>query len=229
MSALAIVIPTLNEASTLPLLLGDLALLDVPANVVVADGGSVDNTVDVARKNGAGVVMGDVGRAIQMNNGANHSRGDWLLFIHADTRLTSSARSELDRAITSGDELQAAVWRLRVGSNRAVFRCIEFGARLRDRVLGLPYGDQGLLIRRTLFDSIGGFRELPVLEDVAMVRDIRTFTGIHRFRSPIVVSSRRWDRQGAVRCSLRNLMLVLAYRVGVSPERLIGFYRPEPG
>ncbi len=223
------VIPTLNEVNTLPELLGDLALLDVSKDVVVADGGSQDGTVNVARSHGIHVVTSEVGRAKQMNNGAIHSSSDWLLFIHADARLPAEARRELCNAVTERKELQAAVWRLGIASTRLVFRCIEFGARVRDRVCGMPYGDQGLLIRRRLFDSIGGFREVPVMEDIAMVRDIRASADIHRFQSTIVVSSRRWDRHGPLRSSLRNLMLIFAYRVGVSPHRLTGFYPTDSG
>ena len=226
---LAVVIPTLNEVDTLPALLRDLHAFEVPNHIVVADGGSQDGTVDVARAAGATIVTSEPGRAKQMNSGASRCESDWLLFIHADARLPVAARRDLCNSILQPNELQAAAWRLRIASSRWVFRVIELGARIRDRVCGLPYGDQALLIRRQLFDSVGGFRELPVMEDVAMVRAIRPLAAIHRFPSNVVVSSRRWDRHGPIRSSLRNLMLLSAYSFGVSPQRLMGFYPPESG
>lgn len=213
----------------LPALLEDLKAWAYPGQIVVVDGGSQDATVEVARSAGANVVASDRGRARQMNKGASHAESEWLLFLHADARMPFEAQQDLQHAVTDNSNLDVAVWRLRIGSSRAIFRLIEFGALLRDRVLGLPYGDQGLLIRRQLFHTVGGFSDVPVMEDVAIVRALRGATKIHRFSSNVVVSSRRWDRDGPLRSSLRNMLLVSAYYAGVSPHRLMDFYRPESG
>ena len=105
---------------------------------------------------------------------------------------------------------------------------IELGARIRDRAGGLPYGDQGLLVRRSTFDRVGGYPEIPIMEDVALVRQIRRVARVRRLPHAVVVSPRRWRREGAVRGWCRNIALLTAYLAGVSPERLVRWYRAEP-
>jgi len=220
-----VVIPTLNEASTLPGLLEDLGRLPIPTDIVVADGGSMDRTTAVAVRAGARVVAATGGRGPQLNAGASAARGEWLCFLHADVRMPEGAREAMVAAVES--DVEAAVWGLAIAADGNWPRVMEFGARLRDRLGGLPYGDQGLLIRRTLFDAIGGYREIPIMEDVALVRALRGKTRLERMRAPLLVSPRRWERQGPYRTWLRNALLVTAYHAGVSPLRLARWYRPE--
>lgn len=227
MSRLAVVIPTLNEERHLPGLLADLRRLNVPAEVVVADGGSTDGTAEVAARAGVRVVRTARGRAMQMNAGAGVVGGEWLCFLHADVRLPPDARDDLAAAVRAG-ALEAAVWRLAIEGWGFPLRVMEFGARLRDRLGGLPYGDQGLLVRRALFDAVGGFPAIPIMEDVAMVRALRRRTPIRRFRSAVRVSARRWRRQGPWRTWLQNIALLSGYLVGVPPKRLVRWYPPEP-
>lgn len=221
-----IVIPTLNEASNLPGLAEDLAALGIDKEIVVADGGSSDETVAIARSLGLCVVDTESGRGAQMNAGARQLAVDWLCFLHADVRLGKPALADLERTIADPDAV-AAVWRLEIDAPGYWFRVIEFGAALRGRFLGLAYGDQGLLIRSTLFRSIGGFRETPIMEDVAMVREIRRTGTLRTLPSAIKTSPRRWLREGPVKTWIRNAALVSAYRAGVSPERLARWYRPS--
>ncbi len=220
-----IVIPTLNEASALPGLLEDLGKLPVPTDIVVADGGSTDDTVSVAEGAGARVVSAPQGRGPQLNAGAAVADGGWLCFLHADIRMPERARDELVCALES--DTDAAVWELAIAADGMWPRVMEFGARIRDRFGGLPYGDQGLFVRRTLFEAVGGFPEIPIMEDVAMVRALRGRTRIERLEAPLLVSPRRWERQGPYRTWLRNLLLITAYHAGVSPTRMARWYRPE--
>ena len=227
MVAVGVVIPALNEADSLPGLLEDLARLPVPATVAVADGGSTDRTVEIAAAAGARVIAAPRGRGAQMNAAAATLTPPWLCFLHADVRMPPPARADLGTAIADGRTV-AAIWQLTLDAEGWWFRALEWGARVRDRVGGLAYGDQGLLIRRELFDQLGGFAELPLMEDVDLIRRVRRRERIVRFPSSLVASARRYRREGPVRGWLRNASLITLYLVGVRPERLARWYRPEP-
>lgn len=227
MAPVGIVIPTLNEADRLPGLLDDLRHLSVAAHVVVADGGSTDGTPAVARAAGARVVRAAAGRARQMNAGAAALTTPWLCFLHADVRVPPEARLDLARAVADPAAV-AAVWRLALDARGWWFRALEWGARLRDRAGGLPYGDQGLLVRRELFAALGGFADMPLMEDVDLVRRLRRRAPLIRLRSSVVASARRYRRDGPVRGWLRNASLIALYLAGVAPARLARWYRPEP-
>ena len=220
---LSAVIPTLNEAQSLPNLLDDLRKVPLDVEIIVADGSSTDHTAAIAREAGAHVVDAPRGRGVQMNAGAAAAAAPMLLFLHADVRFPEAARAELVRAVQTG--VDAAVWRLAIAADGTWPRIMEFGARIRDRVGGLPYGDQGLLVRRALFDGVGGFEEIPIMEDVAIVRALGKRTRIGRLAAPICVSPRRWEREGPYRAWLRNAVLISAYSIGVSPHRLAQWYR----
>jgi rSAM/selenodomain-associated transferase 2 len=222
----AVVIPTLNEASRLPGLLEDLHGVPLPLDVTVVDGGSRDDTVSVAQAAGARVMSTKAGRATQMNAGASTASAEWLCFLHADVRLPQPARDDFVQAITvSGSDV--AVWRLAIDGRGWWLRTVEYGALVRDRLGGLPYGDQGLIVRRALFDRLGGFPDIPVLEDVAFVRMVRRTSTIRRLPSPVVVSARRWETEGPYRTWLRNSALLIAYLLGASPHRLARWYPPH--
>jgi hypothetical protein len=136
------------------------------------------------------------------------------------------AHGSLERTVTDADAA-AAVWRLAIDAPGWWYRTFEFGALLRDRIGGLAYGDQGLLVRRGLFEDVGGFPEIPVLEDLAIVRALRRETPVRHLPAAVRVSCRRWQREGPARAWLRNTVLVTAYLAGISPNRLARWYRPE--
>lgn len=228
MTRLGVVVPTLNEAVRLPLLLEDLARLPVPAEVVVSDGGSEDGTVAAARRRGARVVRGARGRAGQLNRGAADTRAPWLLFLHADARLGPEARRALAAWLARAGPEDAAVFRFALEGGDRYWRFIEFGQRLRQRLSGLPYGDQGLVVSRRLFDAVGGYPELPVMEDVEMVRRLRRRGRLETLPAALVTSPRRYRREGKLRGWLRNTALASLYLAGVRPERLARWYRPHP-
>ena len=218
---IGVVIPTLNEEKYLPGLLADLRRVVVPLDVVVADGGSTDGTAAGATAAGARWIAAPLGRSRQLNAGARAARGEWLLFLHADTRLPLLARRALLSAVQAELGLQAAVFRFAVDRAGWWMRAIEWGAALRQRLYRLPYGDQGLLVRRELFDAVGGFPDIEIMEDVEMIRRIkRRGVGIRTLRAALVTSGRRYEREGPVRTWLKNVMLVSLYLAGVSPQRL---------
>lgn len=216
---LTIIIPTLNASATL----GDcLAAVRQAEEVLVVDGGSTDSTAAIAERAGATVVRSARGRGAQLHAGALAAGGDWLLFLHADTLLGAGWREAVDLHIASRPG-RGAFFRFRLDSNDWRASIIETGASLRASLLKLPYGDQGLLISRRLYEEIGGYRPLPLMEDVDLVRRI----GRRRLRSlPVeaVTSAERWLRDGWFKRSSRNLFYLLLYRAGVAPDRLAELY-----
>ncbi len=226
MSAVGVVIPALNEADTLPGILEDLQAVDLALDIVVVDGGSDDRTVDVACEAGARVVSAPRGRALQLNTGAGVATGEWLCFLHADVRMPPAARGAFSELVND-EHSEAAVWRFAIDAPGAWFRIVEFGAFLRDAMGGLPYGDQGLLVRRRVFEDAGGFPEIPIMEDVALVRAIRRKARLERLSASLVASARRWHQEGPYRTWFRNIALISAYLAGVSPHRLARWRQSE--
>jgi len=217
---IGVVIPTLNEALTLPALLADLRRVAVPLDVIVVDGGSSDGTPAAATARGARVMTAPRARAAQMNAGARAVSGDWLLFLHADCRLPPAARRALLAGVVDSPELEAAVFGFAIELPRGWKRFIEIGQTIRQACYGLPYGDQGLLVRRALFESVGGFPDLPLLEDVALLRLLRRRAPVRILPASVVTSGRRYLRDGVLRTWLRHTGLILLYFAGVSPQRL---------
>lgn len=224
-SLLGIVIPTLDEAEALPSLLKDLAGIPVPHRVVVADGGSVDETADLARENGAILVEGHRGRAAQMNAGAQALASPWLLFLHADSRLPPESAQALLRWLEGARETDVGTFSFSLDAHGFGWRLLETGQKLRESLLGLAYGDQGLLVHRDRFREVGGFPDLPLMEDVEMLRRLRRRGCWRPLGAPLHTDPRRYREEGAFRSWLRNVILISLYLLGVSPERLSSFYR----
>lgn len=218
---IGVVIPTLNEAEFLPALLSDLRRVVVPLDIVVVDGGSTDSTVAAALTAGARTVVTRRGRAAQMNAGAGVVAGRWLLFLHADSRLPPPARRALLTAIVDEPELEAAVFAFAIDLPPGWKRFIEIGQALRQMLYGLPYGDQGLLVRRELFETVGGFPDVPLLEDVAALRALGRRARVRTLPGAILTSGRRYRRDGVVRTWLRHTAIILLYHLGVTPHRLV--------
>jgi rSAM/selenodomain-associated transferase 2 len=222
---ISVVIPTLNEVETLPALLDDLGGLAsmVPLDVVVVDGGSSDGTGAQAAARGARVFQAPCGRTRQLNRGAMAARGDWLLFLHADCRLGEGALTALRAALEPSAGVQAAVFRFAIDLPSVWRRFIETGQAIREALSGLAYGDQGLLIRRELFQSVGGYPDLPLMEDVAMIRTLRRRTRVTQLPAPLLTSGRRYRRGGVLRTWLKHTALISLYLLGASPTRLAGW------
>jgi rSAM/selenodomain-associated transferase 2 len=218
------VIPAFDEQGALPGILADLGDIDVPMEILVVDGGSTDRTAAVARKAGATVISSPKGRGRQLRLGADRAVGEWLCFLHADVRLEASARRILSRGDTYRGTA-AYAFRFRIASPRLVYRCIEVGTNLRSRMLLLPYGDQGLLVRRNAYRDAGGFPDSPIMEDVALVRVLRRTVGIQILPATVSVSARRWEEDGPIRRTARNLALLARYYRGANPEELARSYR----
>jgi rSAM/selenodomain-associated transferase 2 len=218
------VIPTLNAARHLGATLAALAPArgDLVREVVVADGGSTDGTPDLARSLGARVVAAPRGRGPQLRAGGEAADASWLLFIHADTRLAPGWTAAAEAFMRTG-EARAATFRLRLDDDAPAARRLERAVAWRTRALGLPYGDQGLLIPRDLYRSLGGYAPVPLMEDVDLARRL----GRHRLAlldADAVTSAERYRRSGYLARSSRNLALLALYFAGVRPERLARLY-----
>lgn len=220
---LSIVIPTLNESARIERSI--LRALDLqPTEVVVADGGSSDGTAELARAAGAVVINSERGRGHQLNAGARDSQGDVLLFLHADCWLEPDARSQIE-ATLHDQRVVGGAFRQQIDDDRTVFRWLEWGNAARVRWRNLPYGDQGIFLRRKTFELLGGFESVRLMEDVLLMQKLRR--NQHRIEllpGPIHVDPRRWLANGVVRQTLKNWTLLAGLRLGITPNRLAQFY-----
>jgi rSAM/selenodomain-associated transferase 2 len=216
---LSVVIPTLNAEAHIADCLERMKEAD---ERVVVDGGSKDATVSIAQGLGAHVVRAPPGRGSQLRAGGEIARGDWLLFLHADTRLDPDWFRLVVGHMVSGRR-KSAFFRLRLDDSAWQARAVERAVAARVALFGLPYGDQGLLVPRRLYEEIGGYRPIPLMEDVDIVRRIG-----RRRLEPLDVdawtSAERWRRDGWLRRSALNLFCLGLYTIGVPPERIARFY-----
>lgn len=218
---LSIIVPTLDEGEQLEATVGDLASRS-DCEVIVVDGGSADNTVELATQLGCRVVTTKRGRGRQMNAGAAIARGEFLLFLHADTRLPATFADDIPVTLTEG--VIAGAFRLRIDQPLWVLRWVEWGANLRSKVRQLPYGDQGLFLRTSDFFRIGGFQNWPLMEDYEISQRLRRSGRIGLTASAATASARRWQRLGVVRTTVINQLCIVGYHMGVSPDRLAQWY-----
>ena len=218
---LSVVIPALDEEARLP---AAIRSVRGEAEVIVVDGGSRDATRSVAAQEGARVLTAPRGRGLQLAAGARAASGEWIVFLHADTRLESGWAAAI--AALSSDMVGGA-FRFAIDSPRPAFRIVEAAVLLRVRLFALPYGDQGVFARRAAYDRAGGIPELPLMEDVAFVRRLRGAGRLAFPRPRAFTSPRRWERHGIVGTTLRNWRLFALYAAGRPPERLAGMYEGE--
>ena len=220
---ISIIVPTLNAAPTLPGLLADLMPgleTGLIRELIIADCGSTDDTREIADAVGACIVTTAKGRGTQLAEGARAARGEWLLFLHADSRLSEDWEVETGSHISRLDA--PAHFRLAFDSRHPAARLTAGWANIRARHLSLPYGDQGLLLPRRVYASVGGFDEIPLMEDVAMARKLPAMTTL---AATITTSAERYERQGWLRQGSRNLLTLTRYLLGADPQSLAASYQ----
>jgi rSAM/selenodomain-associated transferase 2/rSAM/selenodomain-associated transferase 1 len=221
--AISVIVPVLNEGAHIRATLAS-ARRGRDVEVIVVDGGSRDGTVALARRAGAPVIRGPACRAVQMNLGAAAAGGDVLLFLHGDTQLPEGFDGHVRQAL-QGPGVAAGAFRLRLDDAGRAVRLAEGIINWRTHRWRMPYGDQALFLRTELFRRLGGFPEMPIMEDYEMVRRLRRAGRIVVVGEPVLSSARRWRRLGVARTMLVNWAVVIGYRLGVPAERLAGWYR----
>jgi rSAM/selenodomain-associated transferase 2 len=229
---ISIIIPVLNELNTIA---ATLASTDASTNieVIVVDGGSRDGTLELVRSLGAIAISSAAGRAVQMNAGAAVATGDILLFLHADTQLPPDFDTMIRTAMASsppaGSQVAVAgAFRLQIDAPGCSFRSIERGVNWRSCFLQLPYGDQAIFLKAATFNRLGGFLELPIMEDFDSICRLKRLGYITIIPVPVITSARRWLKHGILKTTLINQIVIIAYLLGVSPQRLMHWYRQEP-
>jgi rSAM/selenodomain-associated transferase 2 len=224
---LSIVIPALNAGQYLEKTLRaiEAGRSRLACEVIVADGGSVDDTAHLTRLGEAIFIDAQRGRGRQMAAGAAEAGGDWLLFLHADTALDPGWADVVARVMVDRNfQRRAGYFRFALDDRRWMARVMEWVVAIRCRLFGLPYGDQGLLISRDFYEELGGYKLIDLMEDVDIVQRIGR-SHLRRLPARAVTSADKYRRDGYVWRPLRNLFCLGLYSVGVSPRHIIDFYR----
>jgi rSAM/selenodomain-associated transferase 2 len=227
---ISVVIPTLNAESTLAATLGALvpaAIDGLVREVIVVDGGSRDSTVNIADATGADIISAPASRGGQLGAGASAARFPWLLFLHADTVLAPGWDAEAIAFIRDIESRRmpdsAGVFRFRLNERGFKAKALEASVRARCALLAMPYGDQGLLISRKLLDQIGGYRDLPIMEDVDLAHRLGR-RRIKFFESSAVTSAERYRRDGYLARSMRNQLCLALFGAGLPASKIVRIY-----
>jgi rSAM/selenodomain-associated transferase 2 len=222
-SHISIIVPTLNEEANLPLLKPAAAMV---RELIVVDGGSTDSTVDTAQDLGFLTLeeTGSGGRGMQLNTGAANASAPILLFLHADTLLPLDFP---DAVLTCLDNPRNTLgaFHLKVDNGGLLLNFIIMCANLRSRFLHLPYGDQSIFMRKKDFMEVGGFPEVPIMEDFMLVKQAKKHGRIRTLPQTVTTSAKRWRRLGPIRTTYINQLVILGYYLGVAPQKLASFYR----
>lgn len=213
----SVIIPTWNEAERLPAAIAAARGDDV--EILVVDGGSTDDTVAVARAHGARVVTSAAGRGRQLAAGAAAATGEFLVFLHADASLPAGYLAHV-RATLGAAHTALGAFRLRIDGPGLGLRWIEWCVRIRSRWLQMPYGDQALFVRAPTYRALGGFRDLPAMEDFDFVRRARRHGAVVVVEPAVLASARAWQRHGMLRLTLLNALCAIACSLGVAPARV---------
>lgn len=224
---LSVVIPALDAAADLPAALAALAPAAIGGlirEVVVVDGGSRDETRAIAEAAGAVVIASPPGRGGQLRAGADAARGEWLFFLHADTVLEPGWEAAAAAFMTDGGA-RAAVFTLAFDAKGLAPRIVAAAAMIRTHILRTPYGDQGLLLPRALYEAAGGYQEMPLMEDVDLIGRLNRRGGFKVLKARARTSARRYERDGYISRIARNALCMALFRAGVDPAKIAKIYR----
>jgi hypothetical protein len=225
-AAVSVIVPTLDAAEGLPRCLAALfegLEAGLIRELVISDGGSDDDTLAIAAEAGARVVTGAPSRGGQLRRGGDVAAGEWLLFLHADTVLAAGWAEVVARHIRAGDFSMAGYFRLEFDAPGIAPRMVARWANLRSRLFGLPFGDQGLLISRELYDRVGGYVDIPLMEDVALVRQLRG--RLVMLCAGARTSAAKYETTGYFRRGVRNWLCLMRYFAGADPAEILRTYR----
>jgi len=204
LSKISIIIPTINEANNLPLLLSDLSSMQNEGEIIIVDCGSEDKTIDIANIYGAKVCISqERNRGLQLDMGAKNSKGEWLIFLHADTRLTHDWFRKT-YSFLNGNKNSIYYFKFKINHKKIIYRVLEIFVNFRSKYFKEPYGDQGLIIHRTTYFKNNGFRKIPLMEDLDFLRRLNKKKDLKQLNSEILISSRKWERTNIFLQAIKN-------------------------
>jgi len=204
LSKISIIIPTINEANNLPLLLSDLSIIQKEGEIIIVDCGSEDKTIDIAKIYGAKVYKSkEKNRGLQLDIGAKNSKGEWLIFLHADTRLTCDWLTKI-KPVLKEDKNFIYHFKFKINNEKKIYRFLETLVNCRSKFFKQPYGDQGLIIHRSIYLKNKGFRKIPLMEDVDFLRRLKNKKDLKQLNLPIFTSSRKWEKTNIFLQALKN-------------------------
>ncbi len=220
---ISIIIPTFNEAQCLSETLAQIQQLS-PHQVIVSDGGSNDNTVEIANKFTEYVIKGPSGRAPQMNAGAQIATGDIFLFLHADSRIEPASYNKMLHSMKDPEKIGGA-FSLFIDSEKWSLKLITRLANIRSKYLGMAYGDQAFFVKSTIFHQMNGFVELPICEDIDFFKRLRKLGSVVLLKEKALTSPRRWTKEGIWFTTLRNILIATLFKLGFPPRILTKWYQ----
>jgi rSAM/selenodomain-associated transferase 2 len=221
---ISVIIPTLNEEENIRRCIEGGLKDGCACEIIVADGGSTDKTAESAKRySGVSFIQSRKGRGIQMNMGASASSGDILLFLHADTVLETGWATEIN-SVLEDDSISGGAFTFSIRSQLWKYRLVEAWVKLRCKIFSFPYGDQAIFVRKSAFDLIGGYKSIPLMEDVDFIERLKKLGTIVILNKKAMTSERRWSKKGLIRTAAMNQLIMLLYKFGVNPCRLARIY-----
>ena len=221
---ISIIIPALNEDAHIGASIGAIKKNGDSCEIIVADGGSSDRTAEIAKRyQGVKVVQTGRGRGLQMNAGASHATGEILLFLHADT-IPEEGWSMALEAVLQNASVVGGAFTFAIPHPGKKYRLVEQWVRFRCSLFMLPYGDQGIFVRRDVFKKLDGYKDIPLMEDVDLIERMKRLGRIVILDKRAYTSERRWLKKGLLRTAALNQIIMFLYRMGMSPHRLARIY-----
>ena len=226
MSKISIIIPTINEANNLPLLLSDLSIIREEGEILIIDSGSDDRTIEIASIHGAKVYKAkESNRGLQLDIGAKKSNGEWLIFLHADTRLNHDWVVKI-KSVLKGSKNHIYFFKFKINHKKVIYRVLEILVNFRSKYLKQPYGDQGLIMHRSTYLKNNGFRKIPLMEDIDFLRRFNNKKNLKQLNFPILISSRKWERTNVFLQAIKNWNYRRRWLRGESTKSLyIDYYK----
>ena len=224
MPKISVIIPTYNEAINLPLLLSDLSILDEDGEIIIMDAASEDKTVEIANIYGAKIYKSNKkNRGLQLNRGAKKAKGEWFIFLHADSRLDGNWLRKI-RSVFFEKEQYVYAFKFKINNQKIIYRFLEILVNFRSYFLKTPYGDQGLLInRKTYFDN-NGFRKIPLMEDLDFITRLKNKVNLRILNFPIYTSSRKWEKTNFFLQAIKNWQFRRRWLRGESIQKIYSDY-----
>ena len=224
MPKISIIIPTINEASNLPLLLSDLSSIQKEGEIIIVDSGSEDKTIDVANIYGAKVFISkERNRGLQLDIGAKNSKGEWLIFLHADTRLTHDWFEKIN-SLLKGNKNSIYYFEFKINHKKIIYRVLEILVNFRSKFFKQPYGDQGWIIHRTTYFKNNGFRKIPLMEDVDFLKRLNKKKDLKQLNLTIFISSRKWESTNIFLQAIKNWQFRRRWLKGESLKSIYSDY-----